>query len=468
MISAYRVKAIRGLEAAAQADLPDGELMQRAAAGLADALDDIPTGDLVVVLAGPGDNGGDGLHAAARLLDRGVRVDIAQLDPERVHAGGWNAALAAGARVVGGPTSQGWCLDAMFGIGARPGLTGRAAAWAQWIADSGARTVAVDVPSGIDVDGGTLPGPHVVADRTVTFGAYKIGLLVGPAAEAAGSVEFVDLGLAPGVPDVESLDLTDGRLLDPAIPSAASHKYTRGIVGIAAGSRTYPGAAHLAVAGAQAGTAGMVRFGGDPTLADRVIDRAPEVVAGGRADGRGRVQAWVVGPGGGDDARGLLAMALADRVPLVIDADALRLLTSTLDVPAVLTPHAGELAGLMGVSRESVEADPLHHAIEAAHKWNATVLLKGSRTVIATSGRTVRVNLTGTPWLGTAGSGDVLAGFLGSLLASGLDTHVAASVAAYLHGRTAETLGGPITASDVAATLPLVTMEWLAAAQERP
>jgi hydroxyethylthiazole kinase-like uncharacterized protein yjeF len=456
VITGYRVEAVRAAEAAAAASLAEGELMQRAAAGLARALDDIPAGDLVVVLAGPGDNGGDALYAACRLLDRGVRVDITRLDDARAHSGGWEAALAAGARVVDGPTGQPWCLDGMFGIGARPGLTGRAAAWADWIAGSGARAISVDVPSGVDVDGGTTPGAHVVAERTVTFGVHKPALLLGPAADAAGEVQLVEIGLEPGVPDVEAIAERDAHLLASAMPAPASRKYSRGVVGIAAGSTTYPGAAHLAVAGAQAGTAGMVRFAGDPSIADRVVDRAPEVVAG-----HGRVQAWVVGPGGGDAAEGLLDMALADRVPLVVDADALRFLPASMPVPALLTPHAGELAGMLDTDRSAVESDPLGHVTQAAERWNCTVLLKGARTLVATPGRPVRVNLSGTPWLATAGAGDVLAGFAGSLLASGLDPHDAGSIAAYLHGRAAEACVGPLTASDVAATLPLVTMEWL-------
>lgn len=456
MITAPLVATIRELEAATQAQLPDGELMRRAAAALARALDDIPAGELVIVLAGPGDNGGDGLYAAAHLLDRGVRVDVAPLDPQRVHPGGWAAAVAAGARVVDGPTDQRWCLDAMFGIGARPGLSGRAAAWARWITDTGARTIAVDVPSGVDVDGGTVSGAHVSAERTVTFGTYKTGLLLGPAAEAAGRVELADIGLPPGAAALEALDAGDSQLLRPAVPGRSSHKYSRGVVGIAAGSVLYPGAAHLAVAGAQAGPAGMVRFGGDPAIADRVVDRAPEVVAT-----PGRVQAWVVGPGGGDDAKGLLDAAAADQVPLVVDADGLRFLKAPMPAPLLLTPHAGELAAMLGTDRTAIEADPLRHVTAAAEGWNATVLLKGARTLIATPGRPVRVNLTGTPWLGTAGSGDVLAGFIGSLVASGLDPHDAASVGAYLHGRAAEVCGGPLRASDIAATLPRVMRDWL-------
>lgn len=457
MLTAHRVDDIRAAEAAAMAGLPDGELMQRAARGLADALHDIPVGDLVVVLVGPGDNGGDGLYAAAHLLDRGVRVDLALLDPQRFHQAGFDAAVAAGARVVDEPTRQPWCIDALFGIGARAGLTGRAADWAAWSAS--ARTIAVDVPSGVDVDGGTLPGAHVPAERTVTFGTRKVALLAGPAADAAGVIEFVDIGLQIGAPTLEAIEPSDGGLLAPALPSGHGHKYTRGVLGVAAGSDQYAGAAHLVVAGAQAGTAGMVRFVGSSTLAARVVDQAPEVVGGS-----GRVQAWVVGPGGDSDAPGQLAHACDAGVPIVVDADGLTAVDAPLRVPAILTPHAGELARMLDTTRDAIEADPLDSVTRAAERWACTVLLKGARTLVATPGRATRVNLSGTPWLGTAGSGDVLAGFIGSLLASGLDPHDAASVGAYLHGRAGETLAGPLTARDIAATLPKVLTEFAGSA----
>ncbi len=459
MIRAYRVDDIRAAEAAAMSGLPEGELMQRAARGLADALTDIPAGDLVVVLAGPGDNGGDALYAATHLLNRGVRVDIAQLDPGRVHQAAFDAAVSAGAQVADGPSRQRWCLDGMFGIGARAGLSGRASEWAAWASGSDVTTIAVDVPSGVDVDGGTLPDDHVVADRTVTFGTYKIALLVGPAADAAGELTFVDIGLEINEPAVEAIEPTDGWLLAPALPSAQGHKYTRGVVGIAAGSDQYPGAAHLVVAGAQSATAGMVRFLGSESLGARVVDRAPEVVLA-----PGRVQSWVVGPGGGAEAGERLATALASGVPTVIDADALAGLPAGFDVPVVLTPHAGELAGMLDGSRDAIEADPLAAVTAAAERWSCTVLLKGPRTLVATPGLATRVNLTGTPWLGTAGSGDVLAGLIGALLASGLATHDAASLGAFLHGRAAERMGGPLTARDIAATLPKMITEFGGAA----
>jgi len=461
VLSAHRVDDIRAAEASLAAGLPDGELMRRASRGLADALDHVPAGEVLLVLVGPGNNGGDALFAAAHLLDRGVRVDLALLDPSTVHGDGLAAAILAGAQIVDGPSQQRYCLDALFGIGARAGLGGRAAEWSEWIAGTRPHTVAVDVPSGVDVDGATLPTVHVMADATVTFGTYKNALLVSPAAGAAGwndtaIAELVDIGLGPHLPapSIEAIEPSDGHLLVDTfdwLRAPTSHKYSRGVVGIAAGSSQYAGAAHLCVAGALTGMAGMVRFVGDTELSRRVVDRAPEVVAG-----KGRVQAWVVGPGSGDDAEAQLATALDDGVPVVVDASALQHVPDSFDVPALLTPHAGELADMLGVRRDAVEAEPLGHATEAAERWGATVLLKGSRTLVATPGRTTRVNLTGSPWLGTAGSGDVLAGLSGSLLASGADPHDAGSIAAFLHGAASvrANRGGPVTASAVAAALP--------------
>jgi hydroxyethylthiazole kinase-like uncharacterized protein yjeF len=195
----------------------------------------------------------------------------------------------------------------------------------------------------------------------------------------------------------------------------------------------------------------MIRFVGEAALSERVVDRAPEVVAG-----RGRVQAWVVGPGGGDDAESQLAMALEDGVPVVVDASALQHVPTTFDVPALLTPHAGELATMLDTTRDAVEADPLGHATAAAERWNATVLLKGRRTLVVQPGAPTRANLSGSSWLGTAGAGDVLAGFAGSLLAAGLDPRDAGSIAAYLHGEASVRANpdGPIVATDVAYELP--------------
>ena len=461
MLRAHTVDDVRRAEAAAMADLPDGALMQRAAAGLAAALVDLLGGAYgrhVVLLVGPGDNGGDALWAGARLAGRGARVE-ALLLADHVHEGGLAALRGAGGRATrdldelsGAPDVL---VDGIVGIGGRPGLRPEAVAALARFAD--APVVAVDVPSGVDVDTGRLDGPHVVADLTVTFGTHKIAHLADPASSASGAVHLVDLGLDLPPAALEALQPDDVRALLPT-PWTDAHKYTRGVVGVRAGSGTYPGAALLAVAGANSGLAGMVRYVGPEAIADRVRAAHPEVV------GAGRVQAWVVGPGGGDEAAKMLAEARADGVPVVVDADALHHVGGPLP-GCVLTPHAGELAAMLGLERAEVEAAPLRHARGAARRWDCVVLLKGHHTLVADPAGRVRVTTTGVPWLATAGAGDVLAGLVGALLAAGLEPYDAASVGSWVHGAAATlaSAGGPLTASRVAAQIPGVVRETLSA-----
>jgi hydroxyethylthiazole kinase-like uncharacterized protein yjeF len=311
--------------------------------------------------------------------------------------------------------------------------------------------VAVDVPSGVDVDTGRLDGPHVEAEVTVTFGTHKVAHLVDPAARAAGAVHLVDIGLGLaglGAADVTALQADDVAGLLP-LPEPTAHKYTRGVVGVRAGSKQYPGAAVLCVAGASVGLAGMVRYIGD--AADLVHASFPEVVVG-----PGQVQAWVVGSGGGDEGTRALGEVVADGGPVVVDADGLTGVQGVLDVPALLTPHAGELARMLDVDRAEVEADQLGHARHAARTFGSVVLLKGRHTLVAAPDGRVRVTTVGPPWLATAGAGDVLAGLCGALLAAGLDPFDAGSVGSWLHGSAAALASdhGPLRASAVAAALP--------------
>jgi len=448
---AHTVEQVRAAEAALMEQLPDGVLMRRAATGLAAACLDFlgrGYGARVAILVGAGDNGGDALFAGALLARRGARVEALLLG-STAHAGGLAAMRAAGGRVVDRPGPADVVLDGIVGIGGRAGLRDNAVAALDQVA--GVPVVAVDVPSGIDVDTGETRGPHVRADLTVTFGTHKIGLLAGPGAAAAGAVHLVDIGLSLPHPAAEALQASDVSALLPR-PRSTDHKYSRGVVGVAAGSAGYPGAAVLTVSGALAGCTGMVRFVGSDDVGRGVRVAHPEVV------GAGRVQAWVVGPGTGEDAPGHLDRALADGVPVVIDADGLAHLDAPLGVPALLTPHAGELARMLDTDRDEVEAAPLRHARQAAQRFGCTVLLKGARTIVADPTGPVRVNATGTPWLATAGAGDVLSGLCGSLLAAGLSPLDAGSVGAWLHGAAAvrASAGGPIVAGDVAAAVPAV------------
>jgi hydroxyethylthiazole kinase-like uncharacterized protein yjeF len=463
MLRAHLVEDVRRAEAAAMAELPAGALMQRAAAGLSAAVLDLlgaGYGRRVVLLVGPGDNGGDALWAGARLAGRGVAVE-ALLLADQVHEAGVAGLRAAGGRATHDLADLGrsadLVVDGIVGIGGRPGL--RPDAVGALEAYAGVPVVAVDVPSGVDVDTGRVHGPHVRAALTVTFGTHKVAHLVDPASVASGALHLVDLGLDAdelGAPAVEALQSADVRALLPR-PGPDAQKYVRGVVGVRAGSSTYPGAALLAVAGANTGLAGMVRYVGPDHVADTVRTAYPEVV------GAGRVQAWVVGPGGGDDAAGMLAAAREDGVPVVVDADAL----AHVDEAAadwVLTPHAGELAAMLGTDRAEVEAAPLGHARDAARRWGCVVLLKGHHTLVAAPDGRVRVTTTGVPWLATAGAGDVLAGLVGALVAGGLEPYDAASAGSWLHGAAATqaAAGGPLTASRVAVHIPQVVRDTLA------
>ncbi len=441
---------------------PAGALMQQAAAGLAatcaDFMDGV-YGKRILVLVGAGNNGGDAMYAGARLARRGALVSAVLLAdsvrPEALrafrHAGCWVLDPPSDATALEGVELV---IDGIVGIGGQPGLREPAARIVEQLS---VPAVAVDAPSGIGVDTGEISGPHVKADLTVTFGTFKVGLLVDPAASAAGSVELIDIGLSPylGEPAVEALEPADVRRKLPW-PDRSAHKYSRGVVAIAAGSPQYTGAGLLVTSAAvAAGFAGMVRY--DGASADLVRSALPEVVIG-----TGRAQAWVVGSGVGDGQGELVGRILAEGLPTVVDADGLTYLPARCVGPTVLTPHAGELARMLGAQREEVEARMLRAATAAARRWQSVVVLKGPRTVIAAPDGRVRVNCTGVAWLATAGAGDVLAGVIGTLLAAGLDCFDAASLGAWLHGTAAELASravgcdasGPITASSLVSSLP--------------
>ncbi|MEU4653003.1 NAD(P)H-hydrate dehydratase [Streptomyces sp. NPDC023723] len=478
MRTAYSVETVRTAERAAMARLPEGALMQRAAAGLAAACAELlgrapgrVYGSRVVLLVGSGDNGGDALYAGARLARRGAGVTAVLLAPERAHAGGLAALRRAGGSTAdaGAGTAlierADLVVDGIVGIGGKGGLRQEAVPLAEAARRARAAVVAVDLPSGVDADTGEVRGAAVRADLTVTFGAHKPGLLIDPAREYAGSVRLVDIGLElPEVPALEALQHAEVARLLP-VPGAESDKYRRGVVGIAAGSARYPGAAVLAVSGALRGGAGAVRYVGP--AGDAVVARFPETLVSDQGPKRaGRVQAWVVGPGAGDDAA-TVAEVVAAQVPVLIDADGLRLAepgaVRARTAPTLMTPHAGEAAALLGVSREEVEGARLAAVRELAGRFGAAVLLKGSTTLVAGAGSgadsgAVRVNGTGTGWLATAGSGDVLSGLAGSLLAAGLSAVDAGSVGAYLHGLAGRfaARGAPIGAHDIALAVPEV------------
>jgi len=460
VLHAHTVAEVRAAEQDLMARVPPGTLMARAAFGLAVTcarlLRTVP-GARVVLLVGGGDNGGDTLHAGALLARRGARVQAVLLDPGRAHAAGLAALARAGGAVAPDGTDAlaraDLVLDGIVGIGGHPGLRPAAARLAEQAAASGALVVSVDLPSGVEVDTGATPAAHVRADATVTFGTYKVCHLVDPAAAACGPVTLVDIGLdALGEPAVEVLEPTDVAALLP-VPGRDADKYSRGVLGLHVGSAEYAGASVLAAAAATASGAGMVRVAGDDDVAAAVRARCPEVV---RATGR--VQAWLVGPGlDPGTATDVVPPLLSEGLPAVLDAGALAALSGPVHPEVLLTPHAGELARLLETSRDDVEADRLAAARRAAAATGATVLLKGPTTLVVEPHGRVRANATGTPWLATAGSGDVLAGLAAGLLAGGMTALDAGSVAAHVHGvagRLAATRAGSPTAQDVLAALP--------------
>ncbi|MEV4759815.1 NAD(P)H-hydrate dehydratase [Micromonospora sp. NPDC049559] len=484
MRQAWRVADVRAAERELLATLPPDTLMRRAAAGLARRCALLLAdrggvyGARVLLLVGSGDNGGDALYAGARLAERGARVAALPLVPGRAHERGLAALRTAGGRVVEElPAGTDLVVDGIVGIGASGGLREPAARLVARLGElrdrDGARppVVAVDAPSGVDPDSGDVPGAGgetaelaaaVTADLTVTFGCLKPGLVVGPAATRAGEVELVDIGLGPSLRSAAALGVTEWSDVVDWWPRlrAWSEKYTRGVVGVATGSATYPGAGILSVGGALAGPTGMVRYAGGARA--EVLHHHPSVIATERVADAGRVQAWVCGSGlgTGEEALTELRCVLAAPVPVVLDADALTLLVDgssadrlrARDAPIVITPHDREFARLAG---EAPGADRVGAALRLAAWMRATVLLKGDRTIVATADGRAYVNPTGTPALATGGTGDVLAGLLGSLLAAGLAPERAALAAAYLHGLAGREAarGGPVTAADVATAL---------------
>ena len=457
MIEAYTVDQIRAVEAIALDRDGDATLMRRASfAVAAEVAERVPfphPGRRVVLLVGAGNNGGDALYAGAYLRRRGMTVTAVLMKPAASHSGGLAALRRAGGRILGHDhpavaariRHADVIIDGIVGIGAAPplrddagDLVGQANANA-----TDALRVAVDLPSGIEPDTGRVRGIAFLADVTVTFGGIKVGLLI--ADEQAGTVVSVPIGMDMRGRPAEVIAMTDGSLrqmLPP--PGPAADKYSGGLVGIVAGSPGYPGAAVLCAGGAVRTRPGMVRYAGPQAAA--VVARWPEAVAVDSPADAGKVQAWVIGPGMGTEGQAIpmLRWVLGQDAPVLVDADGLTILAGMPSLlqtrrragqPTVLTPHDREFARLF----PDIELDDRLAAVRrAAWVSGATVLLKGHRTLIADPGGQAAVNLSGSSWLASAGTGDVLSGVVGSLLAAGLPPLLAASAGAFLHGRAGQ------------------------------
>ncbi len=423
-------------------------LMDRAGRGVAAAVRRMAGADEVLVLCGAGNNGGDGYVVAAVLAAAGQRVRVAASGAPatglaRAARSRWTGAVATLAGAAPVPV----LVDALFGTGLSRALPTEVAGDLHRLGEAARLRIAVDLPSGIATDDGAMPTVPPRFELTLALGAVKPSHLLQPAAAHMGAVRLIDLGVSPA---------SAAQVLAPPTlpePGAESHKFNRGMVAVIAGRMG--GAAELAAVSAlRAGAGYVLHLGGrDPRGAPHAVVRRRWSDA---ALDDARIGAVVIGPGLGrdDTARARLAVALASGRALVVDGDALHLIDvdAPRDGPMILTPHAGEFAALFGESAGS----RIERARSAAVRARAVVVLKGADTVIAAPDGQVAVAEGGSHWLSTAGTGDVLAGTAGAMLASGLPAFEAAGAAVWLHGAAARACGRSFIADDLAAALSRV------------
>lgn len=482
MIALYSVQQIRTIEQAFLASHPGESLMQRAAEALARHLLARHGGARFHFLVGPGNNGGDALVAADWLSRHGIHVSlqlpagmgtiepIAEESLQRMRNSGItcidiNAPLPHADVIV----------DGLFGVGLTRPIEG---VFADLIARANADSkpiVAIDIPSGLNADTGAVMGAAIEAEATVTFIGAKPGLYTGAGPECAGEIIVDTIGLDPSLFPPAEVALATASDVRPLVPrrGANAHKGSQGALAVIGGNAGMVGAPLLAArAGARMG-AGKVLVGllagglaCDPAQLELML-RAPESLFDPPPD------AMVFGPGAGtsDSARQLLKRAIGSDIPLLLDADALNLiaadaaLAQTLcqrSASTVLTPHPAEAARLLGASTADVQRDRLDAARTLAARFQATIVLKGAGTVVAAPDKRPSINSSGNAALATAGTGDVLAGVIGALLARALNAFDAARLGVWLHGEAAERLtrerGGMegILAGDIAKEAPLV------------
>lgn len=440
VLSAARMRAAEAAAIAQGASVDS--LMACAGREVAAVARRLAAGAPVLVLCGPGNNGGDGYVAATALAAAGHEVRVAASgEPATVAARAararWTGPVEALAEAAPAPV----VVDALFGTGLSRALDPGDAAALVRLVEAAQLSIAVDLPSGVVTDSGQLFGTVPRFDLTLALGAAKPAHLLQPAAGLCGTVRVLDIGVA-----AES----EIRVLAPPplpAPDAGDHKFSRGMVAVIGGAM--PGAARLAAhATLRAGAGYVLLLDGDSGL-DAVVCRA----FAGDSLADSRIGAAVIGPGLGRDAhaRAKLATALASGRRLVIDGDALHLLdlAALRGVEAVLTPHAGEFAALFG-ERPGSKID---RARDAAMRAGALVVFKGADTVIAAPDGRVRIAQGGSAWLSTAGTGDVLAGAIAAMLAAGHDPLDAAGAGVWLHADAARRLGPAFVADDLARAL---------------
>lgn len=478
----YSVAEIRAIEQAALAAQPPGSLMQRAAQAAAALAQTLVGGNnaQVLILAGPGNNGGDALEVAALLAAAGWQPQVlhyAGSQPAPDCAAALAHARSAGVRID--PISEwtalratGWALviDGLLGIGLARPLSGDLCPLLEYVNTLACPRLALDVPSGLNADTGNVVGPDGIAlhaTHTITFIGDKPGLHTADGRDVAGQVQVADLALDHSLFPPASAQLNGPALFAPWLQARRqnSHKGSYGDLIVIGGAHGMSGAPVLSARAALQCGAGRVFIG----FLEQAVEfdaGHPELMCRRAADLDFSSAALVVGPGLGSsrEAHDLLAQALATATPLVLDADALNLLAVEPGLQqrlqqrrgaTLLTPHPLEAARLLGTSAAAVQADRLAVARTLARQFNASVVLKGSGTVIAQADGRIALNPTGNPALASAGTGDVLAGVCGALLAQGWPAPKAALAAVWLHGRAADLLVeqglGPIglTASEL-------------------
>ena len=445
----------------------------------------------IIVLVGPGNNGGDGLVTAKHLAGWGAAVAVYLLRPRPAEDEVWrefielnlphsSVAEDPDLERLGRWLGESSCvIDALLGTGASRPIDGDLAAVLARLAEArsaalGPRLIALDLPTGVDPDTGRADPATVAADQTVAFGYRKVGLLQMPGARLAGSVITVDIGIpkeagGDALP-YEEIDFRGVQALLPERPSDA-HKGTFGRAVVVAGSRRYPGAARLASEAAARSGAGLTVLAAPavvqplvaPALPDVIHEPLPSRAGAMNGDVAARAllralseaNALLLGPGlshtpATEEFVRTVISGLAGATPelrgLVLDADALNVLAATagwneqlaaLDVPRVLTPHPGEMARLAGVTTAEVQADRLGIALVQARRSRSVVVLKGACTIVAAPDGRARISPVSNSMLATGGTGDVLAGLITGLIAQGIEAFDAATAAVYMHGEAA-------------------------------
>ncbi len=474
---------MREIESRAKAadGIDEATLMCRAGqAAWRQLLQSWPQAQRILVLCGPRNNGGDGWVLARHALDAGRDIRVLQLDDvaprsslARKMADEYRG---AGGRVDvfdGAMLDADVLVDALFGIGCNRALAGDAAAWVRQANASRLPILALDVPSGVDADTGHVPGVAIHARHTIQFIAAHAGLATGAALDHVGATSVATLDVPEACFD--GLHPAAATLPRPVLPRRCrdSHKGRYGHVLVIGGEHGMGGAIVLASEAALRTGAGLVSVA---TRADHVtalMTRRPEAMAHAVDDASGlalllaRADALALGPGLGQGgwSRALFEAALATGRPCVIDADALNLLAeSPRPVPfAVLTPHPGEAARLLGVDTAHVQADRLNAAQMLSRRYQCAVVLKGAGSLVAAPGQITRVSTDGNPGMASGGMGDALTGVIATLLAQGHDAFDAASMGTWLHARAGDRAAqageAGMLASDLIAQLPATLAE---------